>query len=270
MAARQSRQDPPVPSPPPNFSIDLTGRTAFVTGASAGLGWRFSKVLAACGARVALAGRRKDRLDALAAEIRAEGGVATSVVLDVSRSRDIPAAVDAAERELGQVDILVNNAGVPDGGYATRLPPELVDQVFDTNLRGPWVLSCEVARRLIAAKSPGWIVNVASMGAFVYSGKNPAALYAMTKGGLVRMTEVLAEEWARFNINVNAMAPGAVSSEMMDGMIERVGEGFIEAFPRRRMGRPDQLDSTLLFLVSPSSDFVTGTCVKVDDAQCSR
>ena len=95
------------------------------------------------------------------------------------------------------------------------------------------------------------------MGAFSYSGKAPSALYSVTKGGLVRMTEVLAEEWARFNINVNAIAPGAFASEMMDGMVARQGDDFIQAFPRRRMGRPDQLDSSLLFLVSPSSAFVT-------------
>lgn len=257
-------------SPPPNFSIDLTGRTALVTGASAGLGWRFSGVLAACGAKVAVAGRRRGRLEALVAEIRADGGVAWPIELDVSRSKDIPAAVDAVERELGLIDILVNNAGVPDAARATKLSAEAVDMVFDTNLRGPWVLSCEVARRLIAAGAPGAMVNIASMGAFVYSGNTAAALYSVTKAGLVRMTDVLAKEWARFNINVNAMAPGTVSSEMVDGMIERMGGGLADSFPRRRIGRPDQLDSTLLYLVSPSSDFVTGTCVKVDDGQMPR
>jgi NAD(P)-dependent dehydrogenase (short-subunit alcohol dehydrogenase family) len=257
--------------PPVNFSTDLTGRVALVTGASSGLGVRFAQVLAASGAKVAVAGRRRERLEAVAAEIREAGGVAAAVVLDVSKSAEIAPAVDAVEAALGRVDILVNNAGVPDQRHATRMSLEEVDRAFDTNLRGPWILSCEVARRLIAAKAPGWVVNIASMGAYVYSGRAAAAaLYTTTKAGLVRMTEAHAMEWAKFNINVNAIAPGTFESEMMDGMIERVGDGFLKAFPRPRMGRPDQLDSTLLFLVSPASDFVTGTCVKVDDGQCSR
>jgi NAD(P)-dependent dehydrogenase (short-subunit alcohol dehydrogenase family) len=255
---------------PVNFSIDLTGRTALVTGASAGLGWRFAHVLARCGARVAVAGRRRERLEALVAEIAAGGGVATPVVLDMSRAEDIPAAVDLVEQQLGPVDILVNNAGIPDAGHAARLAPAKVDLVLDTNLRGPWALATEVARRLIAAGEPGRIVNIASMGAFVYGHDSSAALYATTKAGIVRMSEVLALEWARFGINVNAIAPGAFSSEMMDGMIGRIGDGFVKAFPRKRLGSPDQLDSTLLFLVSPSSECVTGTCVKVDDGQNAR
>ncbi|MFC3172734.1 SDR family NAD(P)-dependent oxidoreductase [Novosphingobium bradum] len=253
--------------PPVNFSIDLAGRTALVTGAGSGIGLRFARVLAACGARVALAGRRADRLEALAAEIRADGGTALAVALDVSRSEAIAPAIDRIEAELGLVDILVNNAGLPDAHYATKLSPEKVDAVIDTNLRGPWVLSCEVARRLMAAGAPGKIVNVSSMAAFTYSAARGAALYATTKGGLVRMTEVLAREWAGFGINVNALAPGAIASEMMDAMVAQVGDGFLQSYPRKRLGQPEGLDSSLLFLVSPASDYVTGTCIKADDGQ---
>lgn len=256
--------------PPINFSVDLTGRTALVTGASSGLGWHFSKVLAACGAKVAVAGRRKERLEALATEIRADGGTAIPIVLDVSQIRETANAVETAEGALGLVDILVNNAGMSDAQRATKMSLDLVDQVFDTNLRGPWVLSCEVARRLIAVGRPGWMVNIASIAAFVYSPQDAAALYSVTKAGLVRMTEALAEEWARFHINVNAIAPGSITSEMTDAMISRIGNQFIERFPRGRLGRAEQLDSALLFLVSPSSEFITGTCIKADDAQMSR
>jgi NAD(P)-dependent dehydrogenase (short-subunit alcohol dehydrogenase family) len=145
---------------------------------------------------------------------------------------------------------------------------ELIDQVLDTNLRGPWILSCEVARRLIAAKAPGRMVNISSIGAFDYSGGG-AALYSVTKAAINRMTETLAVEWSRFDINVNAIAPGAFSSEMMDGMLERMGD-ITRAFPRKRLGDPSQLDSTLLYLVSPASEFVTGTVIKVDDGQSGR
>ncbi len=254
--------------PTPNFSTDLTGQVALVTGTTSGLGKRFATVLAACGARVVLTGRRVDRLEGLAEEIRGHGGEALPLALDMMDRDSIRAVVDEAEKQFGTVTILVNNAGIPDAQHAVKMSDELVDAVFDTNLRGPWDLSCEVARRLIAAKLPGRMINISSVGGFNYSG-NGAALYSVTKSAIVRMTEVLAVEWARFNINVNAIAPGAFASEMMDGMLERMGD-FSQHFPRKRICDPAQLDSTLLFFVSPSSDAVTGTFVKVDDGQGSR
>ena len=130
-----------------------------------------------------------------------------------------------------------------------------------TNLRGPYVLSCEVARRLIAAELPGRMVNISSVGAFNYSGQG-AALYSITKAGIIRMTEALAVEWARFNINVNAIAPGAFASEMMDGMLERMGD-ISKAFPRKRICDPAEMDSTLLYFVSPASEWVTGECISI-------
>jgi short-subunit dehydrogenase len=142
---------------------------------------------------------------------------------------------------------------------------ELINAVFDTNLRGPYHLSREVARRLIAKNLPGRMVNISSMGAYSYNGGG-AALYSITKAGIVRMTEALAVEWARFGINVNCIAPGAFASEMMDGMLQRIGD-ITKNFPRKRLGDPAQLDSTLLYLVSPSSEFVTGTVAKVDEAR---
>jgi NAD(P)-dependent dehydrogenase (short-subunit alcohol dehydrogenase family) len=254
---------------PVQFTTDLSGDVALVTGATAGLGKRFATVLAASGAAVALTGRRADRLDELAAELRAEGMTCAPIPLDVTDADQIFAAVERAEEELGPLSILVNNAGIPDAQYAARMPLELVDQVLGTNLRGPWVLACEFARRAIKRKSGGRIVNVSSMGAFHYSDGGAAALYSVTKAAVNRMTEVLAVEWARFNINVNCIAPGAFSSEMMDGMISRMGD-VTKAFPRKRLGDPSQLDSTLLYLVSPASEFVTGTIVKVDDGQGVR
>lgn len=254
--------------PLPNVSTDLTGQVALVTGASSGLGLRFAKVLAKCGAKVAIAARRVERLEALAAEIRAEGGIAFPVALDVTNTEQLKTVVSKVEAELGLVTILVNNAGIPDAQRAHKMSVELIDRVLDINVRAPWILSCEVARRLIAAEKPGRIVNLASRAAYAYDGRG-AALYATSKMAVVRMTETLAVEWARFNINVNAIAPGAFSSEMMDGMIARMGD-ITKNFPRPRLGDPAQLDSTLLFLVSPASDFVTGTTVRVDDAQGGR
>jgi NAD(P)-dependent dehydrogenase (short-subunit alcohol dehydrogenase family) len=148
------------------------------------------------------------------------------------------------------------------------MPLELVDAVLDTNVRAPWLLATEVARRLIAAERPGRIVNISSIGGFYYQGGG-AALYSVSKAAVTRMTEVLAVEWARNHINVNGIAPGSFESEMMAGMIERVGD-FTPMLPRKRLGRPSQLDSTLLYLVSPDAECVTGTVIKVDDGQGGR
>lgn len=254
--------------PLPNVSHDLSGQTALVTGASSGLGLRFAKVLARCGAKVALAARRIDRLSEIAAEIRAEGGVAEAIPMDATNADDLIGAVAEAEKRLGLVTILVNNAGIPDAQRAHKMPLDLIDRVLDVNVRAPFVLSCEVARRLMAANSPGRIVNIASEAAYGYAG-NGAALYSVSKAAVVRITETLAVEWSRFHINVNAIAPGAFASEMMDGMLSRMGD-ISQHFPRKRIGDPAQLDSTLLFLVSPASDAVTGTIVRVDDGQGAR
>lgn len=254
--------------PLPNVSVDLKGQTALVTGASSGLGLRFAKTLASCGAKVALAARRVDRLEGVVAEIRDAGGTAKAFALDVADADQLKAIVPKVEAALGPVTILVNNAGIPDAQRATKMSLELIDQVLDVNLRGPFILSCEVARRLMELKLPGRMVNIASIGAYNYGGGG-AALYSITKAGIVRLTEALAVEWAKFNINVNGIAPGAFASEMMDGMLQRIGD-ITKGFPRQRLGNPAQLDSTLLYLVSPASEAVTGTILKVDDGQGSR
>jgi NAD(P)-dependent dehydrogenase (short-subunit alcohol dehydrogenase family) len=254
--------------PTPNISNDLSGQVAIVTGATSGLGRRFALVLAKAGAAVAVTGRRTDRLEEVAAEIRAAGGKAAPIRLDATDEQQCLDVVAEAEKQLGLVTILVNNAGMPDAQRATKMSLDLINQVIDLNLKGPFILSCEVARRLMAAKSPGRIVNIASVAAYNYGGGG-AALYSITKAGIARMSEALAVEWSQFNINVNGIAPGAFSSEMMDGMVARVGD-MTKGFPRKRMGDPAQLDSTLLYLCSPASDAVTGTVIKVDDGQGSR
>ncbi|MDB5471329.1 MAG: short chain dehydrogenase [Caulobacter sp.] len=258
--------------PLPNASIDLTGHVALVTGASSGLGKRFAQVLAAQGCAVALTARRVDRLEALAKEINDAGGRAVALALDVTDADQLLAVIGKAEEALGPVDILVNNAGIPDAQRAHKMSVELIDAVLDTNVRGPWILACEFARRRMAANdgkgAPGRIVNIASSAAYSYGGGG-AALYSVSKAAMVRITETLAVEWAKFHINVNAIAPGAFESEMMDGMLSRMGD-ISQHFPRKRIGNPAQLDSTLLYLVSPASDAVTGTCLRVDDGQGGR
>ncbi|MEE4350488.1 MAG: SDR family NAD(P)-dependent oxidoreductase [Pacificimonas sp.] len=254
--------------PTPNIDHDLSGQVALVTGATSGLGRRFAHVLSAAGAAVAICGRREDRLAEVKAEIEAAGGTAHAVRCDMTDADDIVAAVASAEEALGTVTILVNNAGIPDAQRAHKMDVALIDRVIDTNLRGPFIAACEVARRLMAAEKPGRIVNIASVAAYHYAG-NGAALYSITKSAIARMTEALAVEWSRNHINVNGIAPGAFHSEMMDGMVARMGD-MAPHFPRKRIADPPQLDSTLLFLCSPASEVVTGTVIKADDGQGPR
>jgi NAD(P)-dependent dehydrogenase (short-subunit alcohol dehydrogenase family) len=254
--------------PLPYASTDLTGHVALVTGASSGLGARFARVLAACGAKVGLAARRADRLEALAEDIRAAGGKAITIAMDATDAEQLIGAVDTLEQAYGTVDILINNAGIVDAQRAHKMEVALIDQVIGVNLRAPFILSGEVAKRLIAAKKPGRIVNISSTAHFSYAGQG-AALYAITKTAVARMTETHAVEWAKYHINVNAICPGMFKTEMLDGMFERMGD-LAQHVVRKRAGDPAQLDSTLLYLVSPASECVTGAIIRVDDGQSAR
>ena len=249
---------------------DLSSHVAIVTGATSGLGLRFAQVLSAHGAAVAITGRRAERLDALKSELEGEGGRVLCIPSDLTRTEDVFRVVEATEEALGTPTVLVNNAGMADAKYATKIDVELFDRVLSLNVRAPFLLSREVAKRLIAAETPGRIVNIASIMAYHYEGQG-AALYSTTKAAVVRMTETLAVEWSKFQINVNAIAPGYVRSEMTDAMSERMGGADLsKIYPRKRLPTPDYLDSTLLFLVDPASHGVTGTVVKMDDGQTPR
>ncbi|HEY0301493.1 MAG TPA: SDR family oxidoreductase [Rhizomicrobium sp.] len=246
--------------------FDLAGRTAFVTGATSGLGRHFAKVLASAGAAVALAGRRIDRLNAVKAEIEAAGGRAAAIPLDVTDAATIAPALDAAEAALGPVDILVNNAGLSVLGLSVDIAAGDFDKVIATNLRGPFLLATEVGRRLIAAKREGRIVNVASIGSYrVLPGVTP---YCISKAGLAMMTQCLAREWARKGINVNAICPGFIETELNDEWFASdKGKAQIDTFPRKRLAKESDLDGMLLLLCSDASRTITGSLLTVDDGQ---
>jgi NAD(P)-dependent dehydrogenase (short-subunit alcohol dehydrogenase family) len=251
--------------PLPNNSTDLTGQVALVTGASSGLGVRFGEVLAACGATVILAARRVDRLEKLASDIRSRGGKALALVLDATDFGSFKDKFDEIERQAGPVTILVNNAGVFSDKDVVNLSIEEISQILDVNLNAPLLLSREFARRLIPLGRAGRIVNIASIGAYDI-GPPPYAVYSISKAAIIKMTQSLAQNWAANDINVNAISPGAFESEMCAGLLEIVGD-TTQFFPRKRLGDPAQLDSTLLYLVSPASDMVTGAHILVNDAQ---
>lgn len=247
-------------------SFDLTGKVALVTGATSGLGRRFALILAKAGASVAITGRRVERLDALKTEIESLGGRAQSIALDVTDPASIKACVDAAEQGLGPVGILVNNAGMNVQALPHEVTPEGFDTMFDTNVRGAFFMAQAVGARMIARGEGGRIINIASIGAFT---QLPGlTIYCMTKAAIAMMTKSLAKEWARKNINVNAMCPGFIETELNDEWFRSEGgQKQIKTFPRRRLGVEADLDGTLLLLASDYSRFITGSLFTVDDGQ---
>ncbi|MEJ0025411.1 MAG: SDR family NAD(P)-dependent oxidoreductase [Rhizomicrobium sp.] len=245
---------------------DLNGRVALVTGATSGLGRHFAKVLAGAGAAVALCGRRVERLAEVKAEIESAGGRATTIPLDVTDAAAIAPAIDAAEATLGPIDILVNNAGLSVLGLAVEISADDFDKVMATNLRGPFLLATEIGRRMIAAKREGRIVNIASIGAYrVLPGVTP---YCISKAGVAMMTQCLAREWARKGINVNALCPGFIETELNDEWFASdKGKAQIDSFPRRRLAQQSDLDGMLLLLASDASRAITGSLLTIDDGQ---
>ena len=246
--------------------FDLDGQTAFITGASSGLGHRFALTLARAGARVALAARRVDRLESLAEEIEGFGGRALCFELDVTDEASVNSAVDGAETELGAITIVVNNAGVALPKPAIKHTVEDYDFILDTNLKGAWLVATAAGRRMIQHGHGGAIVNIASIAAFkVLPG---LALYAMSKAGVVQMTKALALEWARYGIRVNAIAPGYIETEMNSDYFKTdQGRAELDRTLRKRLGGPEDLDGTLLLLTSKASDYITGTVITIDDGQ---
>jgi NAD(P)-dependent dehydrogenase (short-subunit alcohol dehydrogenase family) len=243
--------------------FDLGGRTALVTGASSGLGRHFAKTLAAHGAAVAAAARRTDRLEALVAEITAAGGRAVAVAMDVTQGESIRAGFGTAAAALGPVDLVVNNAGISITKPPLDLTDDDWDQVVDTNLRGAWLVAQTAARALRDAGRPGRIINIASVTGLRTIGH--LAPYAAAKAGLIHLTHVLAMEWARHGIQVNAIAPGYVETELnREFWSTPAGKRLIERIPQRRIGQPAELDGALLLLASDAGSYMTGTVIVVD------
>ena len=244
-------------------SFDLTGRTALVTGASSGLGRHFAQVLARAGAGVALAARRLDRLEEAVSEITATGGLAAAIPCDITDGKSVRAAVEAAEAALGPLDILVNNAGIAISKPLFEHSETDWDRVLDTNLKGAWLMSREVAARWLALRRPGRIINITSLLALRTIKNVPS--YCAAKAGLEHLTHSLAIELARYRITVNAIAPGYVETDMNRGFLRsEAGQALIARIPMERVGAPDDLDGALLLLASDAGAYITGAVLPVD------
>jgi NAD(P)-dependent dehydrogenase (short-subunit alcohol dehydrogenase family) len=255
-----------------SYSIDLTGRVALVTGASSGLGARFARTLSNAGAAVVLAARRVEKLKELRARIEGEGGDAHVVGMDVTDLASIRAAVAHAETEVGSIDILINNSGVSTTQRIQEVSEEDFDYIFDTNVKGAFFVAQEVGKRMLArakGAAPGTftggrIVNIASM-----AGLRPLAqigAYAMSKAAVIQMTKAMALEWGRFEINVNAICPGYIDTEINHHHWEtEQGKKLVQMLPRKRVGRPEDLDALLVLLASSESHFINGAVIAADD-----
>ena len=254
------------------YSIDLSGRVALVTGASSGLGAQFAKVLSAAGAGVVLAARRIERLKTLRAEIEAADGDAHVVGLDVTDNDSIKAAIAHAETEMGTIDILVNNSGVSTTQRIQDVEEEDYDYVFDTNVRGAFFVAQEVGKRMLArsrGSAPGTftggrIINIASM-----AGLRPLqqiGVYSVSKAAVVHMTRAMALEWGRFGINVNAICPGYIDTEINHHHWSTdQGKRLVDMLPRKRVGQPQDLDAVLMTLCANESHFINGAILSADD-----
>jgi NAD(P)-dependent dehydrogenase (short-subunit alcohol dehydrogenase family) len=249
------------------MSSDLSGRTVLVTGASSGLGNHFARIAANAGARVVAAARRTDRLDALVREL---GKNAVAVAMDVENEDSVIAGFDAAEKALGPIDSVIANAGMNVTGMALDLPASDFDRIMAVNLRGVFLTAREAARRMIEAGSKdnarGRIVLVASMGAHeVLPG---VAAYCASKAGVVTLGKALAREWANRGINVNAICPGFIATDLNDTFLASdSGRKMIQGFPRRRLMQMSDLDGIVLHLLSDASRGITGSAFDIDDGQ---
>ena len=246
--------------------FSLQGRVALVTGASSGLGVQFVKALADNGAQVALVARRADRLKTLKEEIEGKGGKVIAIEADVTDRAAMTRAFDAAEKAFGTVTILVNNAGIAHGGRAVEMPDEEWRKVLSINLDAVFFWAQEAARRMLAAKKQGAIVNIASvLGLAVAKG---AVAYATAKAGVVQITKALAVELAFKGIRVNAIAPGWFVTEMNDDyLLGEHGAAIKREIPMGRFGNPGDLDGVLLLLASDAGSYITGTTIVADGGQ---
>ncbi len=241
----------------------MNGKTALVTGAFGGLGRHFALTLARAGAAVGLVGRRVAEGEKLADEIRAAGGKAFAFAMDVTDAPSVPAAFDAVAQALGPIQVLVNNAGVAVTKPFLDVSEEDWSSVVDVNLNGAWRVAQTGARHMRDHAQGGSIVNIASITGLRVAGAISA--YVASKAGLIQLTKAMALELARFDIRVNALAPGYVETDINRAFFaSEAGQALIRRIPQRRIGKPHELDGALLLLASDAGSYMTGSIIVAD------
>ncbi|MBT5387905.1 MAG: SDR family NAD(P)-dependent oxidoreductase [Porticoccaceae bacterium] len=245
----------------------MSGKVAMVTGASSGFGVHFAKIMAARGAKVVVAARRVERLEALVAEIKADGGEALAVAMDVTDSASIIAAFDQAEAAFGTVTMLANNAGVAQVSSALKIGEDDWDRMIDTNLKGVWIAGQQAAKRMIAAGVSGSIVNTASiLGLRVAFGQSS---YSASKAAVIQLTKSMALEWAGKGVRVNALCPGYFLTEMTAAAFDSPeAQAYLNSSPAGRPGDMDEMTAPFLLLASDAGSYLHGIALPVDGGQC--
>ena len=244
----------------------LDGKTVLVTGGGRGLGQYMAEALSDAGASLVLCSRKLGALEEVKAEIEGRGGKALALACDVTDPEQVENVVSETEERLGAIDVLVNNSGATWGAPAEEMPPEKFDLVMEVNVRGTFLMAQAVGRRMIERGEGGKILNVASIAGLV--GGNPDYMhtvgYNSSKGAVISMTRDLAAGWARYGINVNAIAPGWFLTKMSGGLIEQFEDKMLKDIPLGRFGGPDDIKGAVLFLASPAANYMTGQTVVVD------
>lgn len=243
--------------------FNLDDRVALVTGAGTGLGRQFAESLAEAGAKVALAARRREKLDETAEIIRGRGGTAVCLELDVTDSLSITNCIRETESELGVPDILVNNAGIARQAYLSEMSEKDWDAVLDTNLKGVFLMAQAAANSMIKANKQGSIINIASILGIRVS--KALGSYIAAKAGVIQLTKAMALEWSRKNIRVNALAPGYFITEINEDQFDDAAHQRIKhSVPLGRVGNLEEIAGPLLLLASDAGNYMTGSIVTVD------
>lgn len=245
--------------------FDLKGRVAVVTGASSGIGIQMAKVLASKGADIAIVARRKEKLEAVAKEIKELGVRCIPIECDITDISQVKIAVDLVKSEFGKIDILVNNAGIGNVGPAETMTDEEWDRIIEVDLSGVFKVAREFGKLMIESRY-GRVINTASIFGLSANVTIPTSAYHAAKGGVVNLTRALASEWAKHNITVNSICPGFFKSELTQDTIDtdefkQVLERYV---PMGRYGSEGELDTATLFLASDYSGYVTGVNLPVD------
>ena len=244
-----------------HFGVFMPNRIAFVTGASRGIGRACALALSAAGARVVLAARQLEKLEQVAAEIRAAGGDSFVVPIDMAAPDSIRAAFSKAAKEFGRIDILVNNAAITKDGIAMRMKPQDWDAVIATNLTGAFVATQQVLLGMMRERW-GRVINITSVVA--EAGNAGQANYVASKAGLIGLTKSLAQEMASRNVTVNAVAPGFVDTDMTQVLAQEFKDRLLAAIPLQRLGRPEDVAAAVRFLASEEAGYITGHVLNVN------
>ncbi len=249
----------------PSERFSLKGKTAIVTGASRGIGEAIARAYAAAGANVAIAARKPDALERVAADIRATGGNCLAIATHMGQEDAVKALVARVASEFGTVDILVNNAATnPYFGPMLDIDMAMWDKTFEVNAKGYFVATREVARHLIDRNAKGAIINIASVAGL--KGMPMQGVYAMTKAAVISMTKTLAMELGPSGVRVNAIAPGLIETKFASAITQdpTLRQMVVEKTPAGRIGDPDDIAGVALFLASDASSYVTGETIVVD------